>query len=215
VFRNFAYLQPEPEAVHAFATKQGALTRMTIGREHPYTVLVKGPGGEMLPAELVSLWQLHIGKMRLAVELWDALSSENGPKLRKLIGWEGKRWKMSMGSYFEDQSVDYEPGNNLRAAGEALRQIVDEELREYVTARLLFLDKSRNSFALHLVPDSLLGAMYLQLAQDTSNGTRFRRCLECGKWFAIRPPTSRATKQFCEEKCRVRAHRRRNRETPS
>jgi hypothetical protein len=68
---------------------------------------------------------------------------------------------------------------------------------------------------LHLVPDSLLGAMYLQLAQGTSNGTRFRRCLECDKWFAISPPTSRATKQFCEEKCRVRAHRRRNRETPS
>lgn len=64
---------------------------------------------------------------------------------------------------------------------------------------------------LSLQPRTLLGAIWLQLAQCIATAETFLRCAECSKPFGV-GRSARATREFCSTKCRVRSHRRRKRE---
>ena len=63
---------------------------------------------------------------------------------------------------------------------------------------------------LEVLPTSLVGAMMVQLAGALTEGTKFRRCKHCGKWFPFGPGTPNSIrKEFCADKCRVASMRRR------
>ncbi len=59
------------------------------------------------------------------------------------------------------------------------------------------------------VPENLIGAILLQVADQVSQGTRFKRCENCPKWLRVGPGSRRkATTRFCSTRCRVAWNRR-------
>ena len=64
--------------------------------------------------------------------------------------------------------------------------------------------------ALHITPNSLISAMWLQFAQAVSVNTQLQRCLWCPTWFVYGTGTGRRkSAHFCSDKCRKAMHRHR------
>ncbi len=59
------------------------------------------------------------------------------------------------------------------------------------------------------VPENLMAAMWLQFADQVSQGTQFKRCENCPTWFPVGPGTrTKPSKRFCSTRCRVAWHTR-------
>ena len=57
------------------------------------------------------------------------------------------------------------------------------------------------------VPENLMSAIWLQIADQVSQGTQFKRCENCPSWFPVGPGTrTKPTKRFCSTRCRVAWH---------
>ncbi len=64
--------------------------------------------------------------------------------------------------------------------------------------------------SLKVAPLNLLSAMWIQIAGEITDQTKFRRCLWCPKWFPHGPGTGhKATKRFCSDRCRKAWNRQR------
>lgn len=59
------------------------------------------------------------------------------------------------------------------------------------------------------VPSSLLGAMWVQLAEELTGARTVRCCGGCGKWFVVDPRSNHVSKHYCNVACRNRAMRQR------
>ena len=70
----------------------------------------------------------------------------------------------------------------------------------------------RPQAAIRIVPTTLIGAMWLQLAESIAGNKMHRSCVSCGWWFEIGPSTARKSKFYCSEACRSRAYRGRKEE---
>ena len=58
------------------------------------------------------------------------------------------------------------------------------------------------------VPESLMAAMWLQVADESTTGTKFKMCEWCTNWFPFGQGTGRkVTKRFCSDRCRVARNR--------
>ena len=77
-----------------------------------------------------------------------------------------------------------------------------------ITARILFNDE-RGAFSTHVVPCSLLAAMWLQCARVVTMHPVFKACQHCGSWFELSPDARRRQTKFCSDRCRVAAYRER------
>ena len=70
------------------------------------------------------------------------------------------------------------------------------------------------SLRLHLVPNSLLSGIWLQLCLAITEDAKLCRCNNCGKWFRYGSGTGRRrTAMYCSNRCRQAAHRARSRES--
>ena len=59
------------------------------------------------------------------------------------------------------------------------------------------------------VPENLIAAIWLQFADQVSQGTQFKRCENCPKWLRIGLGSGRkASTRFCSTRCRVAWNRR-------
>ena len=81
----------------------------------------------------------------------------------------------------------------------------------HMTVRIEVPLKGRPS--LKVAPLDLISAMWLQIAGEITNETKFRKCLWCPKWFPHGPGTGhKATKRFCSDRCRKGWNRRKGSE---
>ena len=62
-----------------------------------------------------------------------------------------------------------------------------------------------------IVPNSLLGGLWLQFHQSIAVNAEYRRCDICKGWFEISAGVNRATKVHCGDACRTQAYRDRQR----
>jgi len=69
------------------------------------------------------------------------------------------------------------------------------------------LDEKVTGFVLEILPVTLLGALWLQLAQSISGNKTHRACLGCGAWFEVSLKKFRPDKLTCSVKCRGRVAR--------
>ena len=89
-------------------------------------------------------------------------------------------------------------------AVEWLRVVVNARLRSHTRAALLYVPGSDpQSPGLNVVPNTLLGALWLQFARAVEGQDRFRQCPMCQRWFRM-APKAKATTTFCSTACRVR-----------
>ncbi|MBL8794292.1 MAG: hypothetical protein JNM56_10325 [Planctomycetia bacterium] len=89
-----------------------------------------------------------------------------------------------------------------------LQTTVSRELRgrlEVVLQRNPKLGVSK----LQIVPQNLLGALWLQLAQAVDSGKELRACQTCGRWFEVSLDAFRKSRSYCGESCRSKAYRQR------
>jgi len=75
-----------------------------------------------------------------------------------------------------------------------------------VSARIL-LNHERDAMALHLVPDSLLGAMWYQCARVLTADPTFRQCTHCKQWIELSRDQRRQGTMYCGTNCKVAAWR--------
>ena len=67
-----------------------------------------------------------------------------------------------------------------------------------------------------LQPVNLMGAMWLQVAEESTKGINFNQCEFCPNWFPVGPGTGRKpSKRFCSDRCRVAWHRQQKKEASS
>ena len=99
-------------------------------------------------------------------------------------------------------------GDLVKPALHYVQSTINRQLEGRASPRLLW-DAKRERLGLYLVPDGLVGALWLQFARAVERDSRFRQCAECGIWFELAPGTARADKLYCSTPCRTRAYRKR------
>ncbi len=160
LFRRFAYLPEEPQAILEFANEFGILG---VGRSGL-------PDDESWVEEHVLWWYDHIRGVRYIVE-----------------GIDGGK-ASSMASIF------------------------NRYVEPRMTVRIVAARPQRAS--LHVVPTTLLAAIWLQVAGELTEGTSYKKCRHCPNWFPVGPGTGhKRTKMFCSTRCRVAWNRRKGKET--
>jgi hypothetical protein len=210
LFKNFAELQIDRDSIKAFADKYGML-----GEEK--MVVFPSHGGTMYSGELRSFWEWQIVLMREALSIWEAIKAKDEQTLSKVIKWsEKKRVNFESETTREIiSSEQHHPELLLRIqnpfidpARYWIQDRVNRQLEEHgVYARLLW-NTRRDNLGLHVVPKSLIGCLWLQLANAIAGAKEFRSCPECHKWFDISRHTARVDKKFCTPSCKAAAHRR-------
>lgn len=95
-----------------------------------------------------------------------------------------------------------------RAVGAALRGLVNAYLGRYCSPRLV----RDGGVQIAILPEHLLGAMWLQLARVIDGNRDFKKCERegCGEWFEI--PLGGTKKRYCTDACKSRAFRIRKRQ---
>jgi hypothetical protein len=107
-----------------------------------------------------------------------------------------------------------EPGDVVLPALLFVHSLINADLFLQVGPQL-FWDARRNRTVLQQYPRSLLGAIYLQFAQEIRSRRKSRVCPVCGRWFELaasrgtsrRAP--RSDRETCSTSCRSKAYRER------
>jgi hypothetical protein len=229
LFLKFAAVDPDQDdKILEFANSYGLLGFS------PLWLFPKSPSKSVkttnICGELRSHWHEHLHSMKAAVSLWEALRKENMKLLSQCILWRGAdrvdyNWPPS--SDFStpwsthvtiaSKQVDpellnrFKPGDVEIPARLYLQAVVNKNLKKLVAPNLLWMVPDRKRMGLYIVPDSLIGCLWLQLAGAIAELRKFRTCEGCGKTMLVASEGSgfRTNRRTCSGACRVRLYARR------
>jgi Family of unknown function (DUF6076) len=85
---------------------------------------------------------------------------------------------------------------------------VNAKLAQHRVNVKLLWDAKFEHLGLAMVPEDLVGFLWLQFAKAIEGGKAYRRCEDCGQWFGFGGQSARKDKRFCTATCRVRSNRR-------
>jgi hypothetical protein len=203
LFRTFADVEPSPDGVLGFAREYGSLGP-------PVSTMSKSAAGAFVPdGELLwgakRSWEHHIGTMRVAVRILDALTDRNTRALRDFVAKHEdllKLFPLTAGAHHDDIR---------QQATHILTIFVQHEVSETVGPQLIHepaMDRVRLVFA----PRGLIGALWLQMAFALTEQKQYPQCKFCGRPFEVaKGPTGfRKSRDFCEgSACKSADYRRR------
>jgi hypothetical protein len=229
LLRTFADTPLTEEDMLRFANTHGAL-----GFRERILVPVGGSAPERRAlGDPFEWWCDHIRHLRLALQLRDAIATRDMRTLKARLtihAQQGGAWieYRHRGKPFEvwytalegDRStmpvdaglVPYLQGKGngrvkiLRAALFFVQTLVNGPLGEWDNPQVLY-SPAEDRLVQQIVPANLVGALWLQYAQSLTSHTSYRRCQECGTWFAVSPDKNRTDRLFCDNPCRSRAYR--------
>lgn len=220
LFRTFADLEPSQEKILAFASQYG---RLGPGIEVPVSIDELGedvplwsPFGSV-PGELLGDWEREIRKMRHMVDLWEMVRGNDVSGLGSVIRWysEGVRYEHQEAKIvIADTARRPERWARLRRddvltpALYLIHDTVADRIGKGGVSPTLLLEEGPR-LGLALVPNGLLGALWLQFANAVDGEMDYQHCAQCGKWFKLDPALARVDKRFCSVACRAKAYRRR------
>jgi hypothetical protein len=218
LFRSFADITPTEEGILSFANEYG---RLDTGK------LLKVPSkkdpreGTLYVGEPLSLWVSEIAAMNQALTLWDMAQNRDMTGLSGFIHWSGDSVHYDSGPGLERTTrtiahLNEEPrlvgvllhGDLVTPALFHVQHVVNQHLEERLSPKVLW-GKDYTHLNLYFMPNSLIGALWLQFAQAIDGNKTYRRCDECRAWFELSPEVARTTKRFCSNACRVKAYRER------
>jgi hypothetical protein len=229
--RILAATEPSEAGVQAFADQFGLLG---TGAEM-LQVKQTATGAVVGIGEPLSAWQHQIGRLRSVIDVWEQAVAGDVERLARHIrwaadgtrvdyvtdaavqvgadgpppGWEGETIWMERHDGPLEEAV--KPGDLVRPAFTWVARRVNQALKDAVATQLGW-NAERTALRLQLMPRSLAGAAWLQLASAIERNVQFRQCAECGTWFEVSPGVGRANKLFHSAACRTRAYRRRQAE---
>ncbi len=158
--------------------------------------------------------------MHETIDLWDLARAGDMQGLSRYIEWEGSDTirrvpQNDAGGLIETISSwdiapellhQFRPGDLIQPALVATQRSINRQIA--ASPRLLWNHKE-GRLDLHIIPNSLIGALWLQFAQAVDGDRKYRRCEECRTWFEISPKTARVTRLYCSNACRSKAYRKR------
>ncbi len=205
LYRNFAALEPSPEQIVQFADCYGTLWETMVG-------------------EPFHEWEFEIRTMRFLTEVWDAAETRRTGVIAKHFRTDTS----GRVSYpFAKTIMDYEPFGSLSrpaalrasdyavAAKGAPLPVARSFVIQAVNRRLnasgarIELDRFDVPYRLTIQPSNLLGALWLQFALSISERRTYQQCEACGRYMELSPDVNRADRRYCDNACRNRALRRR------
>jgi predicted nucleic acid-binding Zn ribbon protein len=220
LFWTFAELESSEDEILAFADRHGWLGLEVDPRLHAELPSFRG---RRVAGELRKDWVRAITQMRFACELRNAVAGRDLAWLRRAIqqeSWEGPLSFSDHGVMYQSEGGGFrvtphhpeaallQKGDFLRAARVLMQHLANEQLELHTSARVL-LDEQTGRQGLYVNPKNLLGALWIQFSESMDSSTSSRRCAECGDWMLLAPGTSRSDREFCSDRCRVNAYRKR------
>jgi hypothetical protein len=195
LFRDFAFLDPSPEAILRFANRYGELGPKTGQREY------------------LSQWVSRINSFRWLVELADALDNGSEEGLRDALGTLTDADRRAVAE------VLGVPPSRVKFAKFCHAELIQAAAAHIGTVLLtrraffeglsvrgeLFMGKAQIRFMLA----DLLAFMFWQFGVSLVISRKFRQCQNCGKCFQVAPGTGRADKATCSGSCRFLLYRKR------
>jgi hypothetical protein len=168
---------------------------------------------------------LHIGWRRDDFVYYDSHLDLPLPREARLLGIPGRYQGRFAGSRAEDlrtlaviASKEHNPewlrffhaADCVRPAQYYLQKIVNERLKTHVSPQLLWNLKGGrpDKLGLFFVPQSLLGLMWLQLAEAINGNRTYRQCSACKTWMVISPESvgKRSSRLTCSDACRMKVY---------
>ena len=230
LFRVFAEIEPTHEGIRVFADKFGLLGG-NAGRIIDMPEPRPKEGHYIGNGEVQDVWRHEIFTMRQAVGLWDKARLGDVESLTQVIQWDDKGVRYVSPSELGQKARpdqpwietlawiatdDYNPellgrfrrNDVIEPALYYVQRVVNERLKGRASPRLLW-DHDRPQLGLHMVPNSLAGALWLQFAHAIERNSDFRQCNECRIWFELSAQSGRSDKVYCSNACRSRAYRKR------
>ncbi len=213
LFRTFAATPTTKAGILAFANKYG---RLGTGDDAAFfdPVDSKPSGDNLYFAEYFSSWAKAIASIRYAITLWDLIQRRDRDGLSHYVRWQDTRTVMfkrdgewtPAPSLPDDLQAALVPGEIVVPAVFFVQGELNLHIGRVVSPAVLFTaDYTRLS--LYLMPDTLLGAVWLQFAQAVTGSREHRQCQQCDKWFEIHPDVARTNRVFCSNACRSKAYR--------
>lgn len=201
LFHEFERTGTNKKAIKGFAGKYGSLRRVESS---------------------VKEWRDEITQMQEAVWLWRSVTDENTRKLGDVVHWSngGVSYKpLKFDIPNEDSSLyGFRRGEIIKPSKLFLSILVNNKIKN-VKARLTQTDIKGPThdllgpWKLAMIPDSLLSAMWFQLARAIAENKLYRDCSWCNTPFEIATGKGRSDKQYCSDKCRQAASRDRRSKT--
>ncbi len=225
--RLLAETEPTEAGILEFANAFGLLLEEVIA--------APPKGGKAYCGDYLFTWKQAISDVRQAKHLWQAIQDDDEKELAKVIRWRGHHrvdYKLGNRSTEIIASDDvgpitlslFEPGDVVLPARVMLQRLVNKQLapqlvdsqspfssekktiQKRVTPKLLW-NPDEDKQEIRLAPENLIGAIWLQFAQEIDARKWIARCPMCSTWFE----RTRPDKEHCSDRCRVRAHRKRKR----
>jgi transposase-like protein len=174
--------------------------------------------------------------MSYAIELWEAARNGDVASLANVILWKPdgsgveivshpgvprgqlpqapahveRAWIAS--THLDDDVLGrFVQGDLVKPALHHVQSMINRQLEGRASPRLLW-DANRQRLGLYIVPEGLIGALWLQFARAVERDSQFRQCAECGIWFELARGTARTDKLYCSTPCRTKAYRKRQAE---
>jgi hypothetical protein len=235
LFRVFADTEPSHDGIKAFADRFGPLGG-DLAKQIPLYDQPNAKGVAVGTGEALGAWSHEILMMRFAIDIWEAARNGDVGRLERVIFWKEDGSGVQILSHPElaqgqlpqaparverawiagthlgdDMLGRFVRGDLVKPALHYVQSTINEKLEGRASPRLLW-DANRERLGLYIVPDGLVGALWLQFARAVERDSRFRQCAECCLWFELAPGTARADKLYCSTPCRTKAYRKRQAE---
>jgi hypothetical protein len=235
LFRVFADTEASRDGIKSFADRFGPLGG-NLAKQIPLSDQRNAKGVQLGTGESLAAWNEEILMMRLAIDIWEAARNGDAGRLERVILWKedgsgvqikshpelAKEQLPQAPAYVErawiagthlgdDVLGRFVQGDLVKPALHYVQSTINRQLEGRASPRLLW-DAQRARLGLYMVPDGLIGALWLQFARAVERDSQFRQCAECGIWFELAPGTARADKLYCSTPCRTRAYRKRQAE---
>lgn len=219
LFRLFGAVPPDRSAILRFANEYGLIgVPSKLYRTHH-----KG-SKKLIPitGEMFQDWTNAIQAMHWALKIWDWIERKQTSMLAHHIQknqlTSSYEWLFvyKPGEPYDPRSLYSRPIRSTAqlknpndvsfAAMFLLQDWVNTKLKGTVTPRLVF-QQNHKRMLLYNTPSSLLGAMWLQLAQTITGDKKHRQCKVCGEWFEISKDGRTKRSLFCSGACKSRDYR--------
>jgi hypothetical protein len=235
LFRVFAETEPNQDGIKAFADRFGPLGG-DIAKQIPLYGQPNAQGTPIGLGEPRASLRNEILMMNYAVGIWEPARAGDVATLERVIHWKPDGAGVEIaghpdvprgqlpeaparverawiaGTHLGDDVLGrFISGDLVKPALHYVQSTINEKLEGRASPRLLW-DAKRERLGLYIVPDGLIGALWLQFARAVERDSRFRQCAECGIWFELAPGTARADKLYCSTPCRTKAYRKRQAE---
>lgn len=226
LFRTFAFLNPTPDSILAFAKEYGHLG---VEMDHSGNFVARpGEARYENPVEPIDVWQDEIRAMRDVVTVVDLVKDRDYDQLRSRLTKDEKSGRFTFSTLVQDQhdlwpwegfsTIWVEPDPGIMKLGTAIlerqawlfiQEAANAHLHQHRPSVDVRWPRGESTPQLFVVPENLLQAMWLQFAEALGGSRDFHRCDRegCGRWFERAPQARRRSATYCSTACRNRAWR--------